>query len=75
MGLHVIQCHKLLVLTAATGLCHMTVKIKNKHMHYMHIKTIHREMQKLQSTNIAKYCTTGSTISTGGTHFLLLQSL
>jgi hypothetical protein len=47
MGLHVIQCHKLLVLTAATGLCHMTVKIKKKNMQYMHIKTIHREMQKL----------------------------
>ena len=41
----------------------------------MHIKTTHREMQKLQGMHIAKYCTLGSTISTGGLHFLLLQSL
>ena len=58
-GLHVNHSYKLLVLTAATGLCHTMVKIKNKHMQYMHI---------------AKYCTLGSTISTGGSHFLLLQS-
>jgi hypothetical protein len=74
MGLHVIQCHKELVLTAATGLCHMTVKIINKRMQYMHIKTIHREMKKLQSIHIAKYCTLGSNISTGGSNFILLQS-
>jgi len=52
MGLHVIHCHKLLVLTAATELCHMTVKIKNKHMQYTCIKTIHREMQKLHTRTL-----------------------
>jgi len=41
-------------------------------MHYMHIKTIHREMQKLQSTHIAKYCTLGSNISTEGFIFYTL---
>jgi hypothetical protein len=33
MGLHVIQCHKLLVLTAATGLFNMMVKIKKTNIH------------------------------------------
>ena len=35
----------------------------------MHIKTIQRPMQKLQSMNTAKYCTLGSTIFTGGFTF------
>jgi hypothetical protein len=53
MGLRVIQCHKLLVLIAAKGLCNMMVTIKkNKHMQYMNIKTIHRETQNSKARTL-----------------------
>ena len=35
----------------------------------MHIKTTHRETKKLQNMHIAKYCTLGSIIPTGGSTF------
>ena len=74
MGLHVIQCHKLLVLTAATRLCRMRVKKKKTHATCAYQDNTQRNV-KLQIMYITKYCTLESTIFTGGSHFLLLQSL